>query len=515
MKNVVDSKYWFATGIAVSSIGISYFIKSDKYFSLLFMISGILLIILVMISVLSKKIKYYLNFKINLNADNTKESVQNIFDYARDHGGKLYVTHIFQQRVNIDKDFAVQSFKYKNIKNKLEFSRIFVFTNKKEENDWINSFFELKQENIELIAYFWENIDIKVNNSFVGLLPRFNIVLYESENENVFKCFIGFERVRSKSDFMKNNLNLSLYTESIEIYKAMREYYISITTHPQVKVAYSKEKYYESKIIYPIDNEEQYLIKEILDYAYQSEKVLHIGTFGHTAIILNNLTRIKRKLNYLSDIDLLLIVDGDKEVIKTDLKNKLANDKIEIIFGDNLDYFYFFRKKDKITIDIEIFERDSNFYLLNRLLGYSIFYNYINIYSSDNTPIDELVHIPQKAIIRKDRINITLDNRKSIREFISKLSSYRENQIDLRRVITINTQNINWALTGMRPYDITTILDYLKEKNYISSNQNDLILKILEMSEAEIKDKYKKYLTSTIDILKTYENVLCKEIINL
>ncbi|PLX08001.1 MAG: hypothetical protein C0596_08620 [Marinilabiliales bacterium] len=61
-------------------------------------------------------------------------------------------------------------------------------------------------------------------------------------------------------------------------------------------------------------------MKQLINYAQDNNEILHLGAFGLTALLLNNLTNIKRNLNHESDIDVLFVTSGNREDVIKDIK---------------------------------------------------------------------------------------------------------------------------------------------------------------------------------------------------
>jgi len=426
----IDFKYWVSLGIGILSIGLGYYTQDNPDISKLLIIAGTIISlapILVYVSfnyLLLPVLSFIGQFNLNLNLDSrsTLNIANDIYDYARENGGFLDTTHIFQQRVTIDKDIAIKNLS-KKIKKNLKFRRTLLFTNKKEERDWVEKFFKLQTYELEPILHFWKRIDIKVSKGFIGLLPRFNLMLYKSPDNKKFKVLIGFERVRSRSTYFKKNLNISLYSESEIIYNGFQQYYESIVLHPEIGKATSLDSYDEQQDSYALTHDEQFIIKKVLDYSYTNTHILHVGAFGGTALYLNNISFIRRNVNHFSDIDLLVVTENKISDVKDDLNKLFSDMNVDIVYGDDDEYFYHMRGAKNSVVDIEIFNKDSTYYSINKLLGYSIFHHYVNLFSSEDKPLDQLLSLPNKPLSQKERIELVLNDKKGVREFIERISN--------------------------------------------------------------------------------------------
>ena len=293
---------------------------------------------------------------------------------------------------------------------------------------------------------------------------------------------------------------LGFYSEKKEVYELLKEYYKKIENHKQVESAKDYETYIDKKNNYYLKPEEQFILKQLISFAQSNNKILHLGVFGFTALLLNNLTDIKKNLNHESDIDVLFVTNGKKEnVINEIKKNYLDEKQFDMIDGSDEKYFYHFRTSDKITIDIETFEINSNFYSECQLLGYSIFSNYYTLYSNNYNHLSQILDFPVKPTTFEVRRNFFLDDRKGLIEFIEKLQNNQSNKIDPRRILAILLKNYCWLQTGSRPFKSEIAINYLVDNGHINFNQSKKFKNILGKSKSETISRYN-------DIMKTVLN---------
>ena len=249
--------------------------------------------------------------------------------------------------------------------------------------------------------------------------------------------------------------------------------------------------------------EEQFAVSHIVELAFQNSDVLHVGAFGSTAVTMNNVFSLRRRRNHFADLDLLLVVERGVDKLKDQLRSVFQphNATVEIVFGDDEDYFYHFRTEKKTLIEIELFERESGFYRNYRLLGYSIPAHYLTLYASSEKPLDELIGIPREPIDLKERTQLFISDRKGLEQFVTRLSETHDNKIDLRRVLTINAQNMYWALTGDRVVNMDALLDFLRSRNLLDRLTCDRIQQILPMQSEHIRSHYAQVKSSTLEVL--------------
>jgi hypothetical protein len=182
---------------------------------------------------------------------------------------------------------------------------------------------------------------------------------------------------------------------------------------------------------------------------------------------------------------------------------------VDIVFGDDDTYYYDMRKTGYITVDIEMHEQDSRYYDAHRLLGYSIFASYLSLYSRDHRAVEELLSVPREPIDFLSRVQLSLRNRKSIREFVE-MSGLEMNRTDPRRLLAIALRNAAWALTGFHVTDWERALDYLSAKGVLSERESTVCHSILEaeLSEAsrgEALRAAREVITSIVATLEAEE----------
>ena len=499
-----NTKYIISLFASIIIAGSGYFLNSNQLLSIVLIVLGVLGIIITVTLPLFKRYIYPLFKKkidpiTNYTSDENKEHARLIYELARENGGDIFATHIYQNRVSIEKDFATEELLLDK-SNKINFNRIIIYDNQHEEEQWMKGLFELKSELLDVKGFFWKFTNINININTIRLIPRINLLLFENQKKNIYRSLIGFEKVRSEIDKDERNINFGLYSEKKEIFELLKEYYKNIENHSQVESAKDYDTYKEKKNSYHLKPEEQYILKQLINFAQSNNEILHLGAFGFTALLLNNLTNIKKNLNHESDLDVLFVTNGRKEdVIKQIKENYLDDKQFDIIDGSDENYFYHFRTSNKVTIDIEVFEVDSNFYSECQLLGYSIFSNYYTLYSNNYNHLSHILDFPVKPTTIEKRRKLFLDDRKGLIEFIEKLQNNPSNKIDPRRILAIVLKNYCWLQTGFRPFKSEIAINYLVDNKHIDFNQSKDFKNILGKSKSETINRYN-------DIIKTVLN---------
>lgn len=493
-------------GIAIISVGIGPFIVDHKIVSIILILFGFSIVIVVafvnfMLPYLIDKIDLLKDPKIFKKSSDSGQWVTDTYELAKRNGGVLYATHIYQHRIAAKDDLAYKSLQGE-VSEDLKFYRILIFDNQHDEIEWIENLLAMQSDKLAITVYFWKYINLMVNRFTIGIIPRINILAYSNKEGTRFRTLIGFEKVRSASDVDKHNLNLAIASSKKSIYELIIAYFTKIQEHPEMQNAIEISSYQIKKSHFPIPPSEQSVLKEIINLSHKTDSILHFGTFGHTALTLNNICIVKRKLNHYSDVDILLVANTSQDEIKRLVLEKIDSRSVEVIFGFDDDYFYHFRDTNKITVDIEIFEKESNYYKINRLLGYSIFSNYYTLYSFEHLPLADLIDLPLKPIDKSERGYLVKNDRKGIIEFINRLENDNSNLIDPRRVLTHSIKNFNWYLTGHQTYEVQESIDYIQENELLTKNEIFFVQEILGFSTNLIKENYNDTMNKTIEILR-------------
>ncbi|PLX08002.1 MAG: hypothetical protein C0596_08625 [Marinilabiliales bacterium] len=234
-------KYIISLFASIIIAGSVYFLSLNQILSvLLIIIGGIGIIITVTLPLFTKYITPLFKKKIdpitNYTSKENTEHAKQIYSTAREIGGTIYATHIYQNRVPFEKDFATQELKLEK-SSKINFNRIIIYDNQLEEKEWMKGLFELKGEFLVPKGYFWKFTNIDININTIGLIPRINLLLFENTKKNTYRSLIGFEKVRSEIDKDDKNRNFGLYSEKKEVFELLKKYYSKIQTHSQVESA--------------------------------------------------------------------------------------------------------------------------------------------------------------------------------------------------------------------------------------------------------------------------------------
>jgi hypothetical protein len=219
--------------------------------------------------------------------------------------------------------------------------------------------------------------------------------------------------------------------------------------------------------------------------------ILNYGLFGRRALEYAGVVPIQTTQGNEADVDVVLVVkpgktDEVKQCVCTSLRD-LPN--LTVVWGDDDEYFYFYREMGKMTIDIEVLEKGTNFYVRHPLLGHSIFAFYFTLHKQDpDAAICNLIQLPKPYPSRKERMRVLLTDRKGVGEFAAKLCQPCD-RVDPRRVVGQMLKNIAWVVSGLRHYDPLQTLESIHSDSEVAPLRAsaDKAAEILTKSTEEMK----------------------------
>jgi len=203
----------------------------------------------------------------------------------------------------------------------------------------------------------------------------------------------------------------------------------------------------------------------------------------------------------------LFVVENEKEAFKETLLDTIheTNSSVEVVLGDDDSYFYHFRPPGKLIIDVEVFERDETFYSRYRLLGYSVFCNYVGLFTATGYSLDELIAVPQEPLSRPGRLGLLLDDRKGLREFVTRVKGSVTADIDPRRILTITVQNLAWGISGFRTPTVELALAFLRGSGAIAPEVERDVNEILDLDERRVQAEYASIKHRTLAALEAMQ----------
>jgi len=150
------------------------------------------------------------------------------------------------------------------------------------------------------------------------------------------------------------------------------------------------------------------------------------------------------------DLDLLAVTaPGRKERVRDSLGALLAGHRgVALVWGDDPAEFYGCRRTGTLTVEIELHESGTDFFLRHPLLGSSIL--------SSARPLDEragawqeLVRSPPVKMDLPTRVDVILHDRKGLMDLLAGL--FEHPTADPGRIVSHALRNVVWGLDGWRP----------------------------------------------------------------
>lgn len=456
---------------------------------------GLLIVALVLFSYVwfSRKLSRY---KYYYSQDDVKKAFLKIYEEATKKGGVLIATQITPKGLIPPKDGALDFLK--KTEGQLVYKRFIYLEDKYDENKWIRNMLEgdRTDSKVNTSIYFIKR-SFMVHPQLWDILPRANMLLYQRENN--YACLVGLERLSIHVDdekYKQKNTNFAIEVRTKEAHDRLSSYFNSIVANPNVVNVKSVTQYEAASDKGIITNDIQSIITELLLMANNLDFILHIGIFGKIAVELNSFQKIDDWKEHESDVDIVIIVKRESKGKITEKLSEVFTNKenCDIIWGDDTDYFYHFRNPNRISIDLEIHEINSNFYIKHQLLGCSIFANYYSLYSKPGNYLYELLPIPYGYSSEKERSKLFLNDRKGLIEFMERLEQAKSMSIDLRRVVAIVIKNSAWVISGSRPLSTINALNFLAphwSKIFPSVNMNET-RELLSANSEKTKNHYVK-----------------------
>jgi hypothetical protein len=499
-----------AITLVVSALGIIYS-QSMYYACILIIISMIFIAYIVIRNHKAFFMSYYYIYfpHIISDRDDAFNAFIDIYKEAGTLGGLLIATQIGPKVLIPSKDEAIELLK--NVNNNLEYRRFIFMDNKLLESQWIKNSLNCANEKVQMTVYYIKT-SLNLPNSIWSIIPRANLLLYKRDNYSI--CMLGLDKLQTHDKHYENT-NFGIILPGKVVFNVLNKYFESITANPFVGVASSITQYLPSQEDLGINPSIQSVINDLSVIANYSDLIYHIGIFGKTALQLKGVIKLEDWEEHESDIDIMIIV---KRGFIEDIKNRInkifiSNKEIDIVWGDDDNYFYHFRNTDKLTLDIEIRETKDNYYNNYQLLGCSIFSCYYTLFIRNGYYLYNLLEIPFGFKTSKERFLKLLNDRKGLIDFQKRLK-VESTIIDPRRIISLCLKNISWAISGNRPNTTNISISFLTPiwNDIFPDNNIDTITNMLKSDRSEIKHNYIKYIniakSIVIDCIN-YTNANC------
>ena len=416
------------------------------------------------------------------------DTARKIYRRAAVHGGTIHATHVFPKNSNPDQDIAIDELRKAHTEVDIVFHRILVLDSIEDERLWLEQLFQLLPNGVVKHFLLLKSYPLIIPRFTKILLPRVNLLLYQSHRGSRCQSFIGLDRLRIRG----LDVNVGVYSRSKRVHRALLRYFEHISGADYFRSCSSIEEYTATQSASSQLERGQTVVSRIVEYAETTQGILYVGLFGSMARAALGFASHVNSGEAEMDVDLLLIHDRNmtnekKTEVRRDIENVLDAAHTHVTWGPDLDRFYEFREDTMVEVDIEYFVAGTNFYSDNRLLGYSIFRYFMPLYSVDQQPATAYLVIPTEAVAPRERWELVLNDRQGIRAF-QKFTQPFPMSTDPRRLCTHILRNVCWAETGMSMATGKIIGEYfLNNEQWTNKNILRDAVAMLVLSTAEIQ----------------------------
>ena len=400
----------------------------------------------------------------------------------------------------------------------IDYERIIMLDDPFEQQKWIEKFRNACQKAEKIKIQSTVHYVISKNRTMVrfirAFVPRLSITLFKFSNEPLGKITLLTlgDLIPHNGSRFRPGLGIAFKSKTIYDIIFRLKNKILVSGNPHLRTIGPDDNTSTVLSIDPLSATTRQILYDMEDIAIAYDFIEHVGLFGSTALQFGLQTSFQEdeRKYFGGDIDFIVVVDPSSDINKVrkiiEKQLKINRTDIEIEFSNKDNKFYEFR--NKYHIDIQLHTTGDDYYYNNsKLLSYSIFCgHYHAIYSRRNLAIDKLIKISRSPLLQQERINLFLNDRLGLLNFIKHCKSYEPN-IDPRRVISITVNNFIWSLSGMWPSTETECFS----SNIISStnifNTNDL-QRIRNSNLTGPGATQQKLLAETIHILEEIEKYL-------
>jgi predicted nucleotidyltransferase len=389
--------------------------------------------------------------KMFTDPNGPKAKARMIYKLAADRGGTIHATHIFPTNRNPDEDLAIEHLAKSRHNVELSFHRILLLDSIEDERFWMERLFASLPSNVAKRFYLLSSYPLLLPRITKALIPRLNLLLYQSPNGRRCDCLVGLDRLHIAGV----NVNFALHSRSKRVYHALLRYIEQITASRHFKVCSSLEEYNANQRISSQVEQGQAVVSRIVDFAENTPGIVFVGMFGSIAREALGFASELFQAETDADVDLLIVFNprtflGSEDELRRAIENALDPAQTHVTWGPDLSKFYEFRDEEKIYVDIECHKIGSDFYKKNRLLGYSVFRYFMPLYSIDQRPIASYFAVPKRPLTTEERWNLVVGDRQGLASFQKRLGDSPKST-DPRRLCTHILRNTVWAITGAWP----------------------------------------------------------------
>ena len=389
--------------------------------------------------------------RILTDPDRPMEIARSIYHCAATEGGTIHATHIFPVNRNPEEDFALQELGQIGSNIQIAFNRILLLESIEDERAWLKLLFDRLGDNINKRFYTLASYPLLLPRIAKTVLPRLNLILYQSPNNRGYQVLVGLDRLHLPGV----SVNFAVHSRSRKVHTVLLRYFEQITGGPHFRSCNSIVDYDATQNASTQVQRGQAVLSRIISYAENTGGIVFVGLFGSMARATLGLSTEFAPEDTDADVDLMVVYDprsyvGTKENLQEQVHAALGFQETNVTWGPDLSVFYPFRHAHRVDIDIECHEIGSDFYRDNPLLGNSIFRYFMPLYSAGQRSLASYVYVPIDPLTQKERWSIVISDRQGL-EYFKKQVSIPLSKTDPRRLITHVFRNVVWAITGTWP----------------------------------------------------------------
>jgi hypothetical protein len=416
-------------------------------------------------------------------------------------GGSVFSTYILED-AQTTTDVISQILE--KAERPVQYRRLIFIDDPDAELKWLSNFLELgKRKNITVSAHVVSNQGRLVSRFIQRVIPFINVFLAKYESSFYQPLFlITFPKRTSISGDNPYKFAIAIKNEGVTRLAWQYLENLLMSCGNLIREVRSIEQYRMWRRVSLSSPKTMSIIEVLREISETCPDIIHIGIFGSVARRLSG-TYVDRSLKgYENDLDLVVVLRETiyREDIKTTLVTSIQNRQpnVHIEWSNESSEFYWIRKQ--YQIDMQLHNIGDSYYVDHPLLGWAVFKDYYVLYSEAGKSIDEIIRIPTQLLNESERSYICLHDEKfGVLRFISECK-VASSSIDPRRVISINTRNYAWVLSGTRPYSFEQSLEIVSKQ--LNHSMMDILLQISRQSTEETIQKQRNDLSKVISYLQ-------------
>lgn len=159
--------------------------------------------------------------KILSDPDRPRKEAENIYQKAAQKGGIIHATHVFPVDRDPNRDFALQKLKDTPSTVQLSLHRILLLDSIEDERIWLQKLFGTLPDSVSKTFYLLTSYPLLLPRIAKALLPRLNLLLYQTPSGHMCQSQIGLDRLH----IFGREVNFAVTSRSKRMYRALLHYF--------------------------------------------------------------------------------------------------------------------------------------------------------------------------------------------------------------------------------------------------------------------------------------------------